>query len=459
MKTWKYKVTIYTNEGTIIVQNPIGCKGTISRGVLSDSNKADIELYNLALSTREQIYQDPYQDVKNSKLMRVEVGYSEDDSIQQVFYGRILQAYSMHSGGSTEVITKISALCLDLFNTSSITFEAGTSKRDAIKALATDLPNVTLANLGNVNGVFQTPTTFDGNTLEQIQKIAGGMATIDNEQMSVCLLNEVIDVPIPVISNDTVLLETPVRKGMQLELNFIMQPYLQVNQLLEIDSKVYLNFNGQYKLIEFTHNFLISESVAGQKTTKATVLIGDALPSSSYVISDDTSYSGFQKVKKEQITPVKGKRSQNIHEVSQYIRRNNGAIPNTKITKSISWADVLGHNNKPNERVSELNIPKLANCYTIATNLQRIVDKYYPGKNITVNSCWRSIRNNSSCGGKSNSKHLSGLAIDFTIQGVSVKETQALFKQVWSGGIGWVGIYPAFTHIQIDRTNKLINDV
>lgn len=465
MKSWKYRVTIYASpakqnqEDDIIVTSPIACKGTISRGVFSNSNKAEIELFNLASKTRDQIYQDPYQDADNSKLLRVEVGYSEDDTVQQVFFGRILQAYSMKTSGSTEVVTKISALCLDLFNMSSITFEAGTSKRDAIKTLKEDLPNISSLTLGNVNGEFKTPTTFDGNTLEQINKIAGGSATIDNDHLSVCLLNEVIDVPVPIISNDNVLLDTPMRKGMQLELNFIMQPYLMVNQLLQIDSKIFSTFNGQYKVIGFTHNFLISESVAGQKTTKATVLIGDMLNSSPISVSGDPNYRTFNKVKVEQITPVKGEGAKDISRVYQYIKNHSGTPPTWKVVGNITWYDLLKNDNWESEILQEINIPKLANCYVTATNVFKIANQYFKGKRISVNSCWRSVRNNKKWGGKANSKHLQGLAMDFLIDGVSRTEVYNLFAKAWGGGIGYVYTKKGFVHVQIDHINKLVNDV
>lgn len=462
MKTWNYKITIFTNEGTIIIKNPIACKGTITRSLLSSSNSAEIELYNLSLSTRNKIYQDPYMMAEESKRIRIEVGYSNDGSISQVFYGRILQAYSTKQTGSTEVVTKISALCVDLFNESSITFDAGTSKRDAIKSLVTDLPDVSLNALGGISGEFTTPTTFDGNTLEQIQKITDGTAFIDNNNINVCLLNEVIDTPIPIISNDNVLLETPIRKGMQLEINFLMQPYLQIGQLLEIRSKIYPNFNGQYKVAGFTHTFLISESIPGQKTTKATLLIGGGLPVSNISTTDGTRETSFNKVKKEQIVSVNNDNAVSINEVYKYIKKTNGGIPpNSKITSSIAWADMIGQDNKPNERVQELSISRLTNCFVIATNLQRIIDKYYPGKKISVTSGWRSVQNNRDWGGKSNSKHLSGLAIDFHIDGVLTKTLEQLMRKTWSGGIGYVysNVPKNFVHIQVDNTSKLINDV
>lgn len=463
MKTWNYKVTIYTKDDTIIIQNPIGCRGTITRSVLCESNKASIDLYNLALSTREKIFQEPYlmAENPNSKAVKIEVGYSEDGSVQQVFYGRILQAYSMKSSGSTEVVTRIEAICLDLFNTSSVTFDIGTTYKDAIKRLQADFPNLISNALGAINGSFKTPTTFEGNTLEQINKIAGGGAFIDNNTINAILNTEVIDVPVPIISNDTVLLDTPIRKEMQLDINFIMQPSLQVGQLLEINSKIFPSYNGQYKVLGFTHSFLISESVAGQKTTKATLYCGSALPLSQTNTTGEEKAVGFSKVKKEQVTPIGHKNAANIYEVYKYIKNNNGKIPDTYITRSISWVEMLGHSNTPQQRLSNLTISDLANCFATATNLQRIIDKKYPGRGIEVTSGWRSPKVNKDFGGVSNSKHLNGLAIDFHINGVSIPELEAYMLATWSGSIGYVykSVKKGFVHVQVDSKSRLVNDV
>lgn len=109
----KYRVTVYSIEETVIVEYPITCKFTVTRGVLSDSNKATIHLYNLALSTRNKIFQDQFTlDKTKWKYVHLEAGYN--DNLSLIFKGRILQAYSFKSGGQTDVITEIQAMALDI---------------------------------------------------------------------------------------------------------------------------------------------------------------------------------------------------------------------------------------------------------------------------------------------------------------------------------------------------------
>ena len=461
MKKWNYRVTVYTQTDTFIITNPITCKGTVTKAVLSENNTANIQLYNLAPSTRSGIYQDPLTlDPLKQKLLKVEVGYGEDNTMSQIFFGRILQAYSKQAGGSTDIITVIEAVCLDLlYCQSSVTFKAGTSKKEAIKILANDLPHCAIGSIGKVEGEFQTDTTFEGNTVEQINKIAGGGAFVDDGLINVCLLNEVLDVPVPVITSDNYLLETPIRKEANLDVNFIMIPDIILGQLLEIASVNFSNFNGQYKVIGFSHNFTFSESSNIDARTTANLFIGPLLPSQKSDVNEETSQENFCKIKGEKVTPVLYQTPASVADVYRYMQKNNGKIPNTKITPNISWVEMLGHNNTDAERKKECTIPLLTNVYVTATTVQKMLNKYYPGRKITITSGWRSARNNAACGGAARSQHLFGRAMDFLVGGVSVPQLGNLVASVWDGGYQYKDPRNRFIHVDTRSYKTTVNDL
>ena len=100
----EYKLVIYSNEATVTVTNPITCQFTVTRGLLSDNNKATIKLYNLAPNTRDKIFQDAYTiDWEKFKYVQLYAGYN--GNVPLIFKGRILQAYSYKNGGDTDIIT------------------------------------------------------------------------------------------------------------------------------------------------------------------------------------------------------------------------------------------------------------------------------------------------------------------------------------------------------------------
>lgn len=170
----RYRVTVYSNTETTIVEYPITCKFNVTRGVFAQSNSATIQLYNLAPDKRNQIFQDAWTNAVDKtkwKYVRLEAGWN--GTMSEIFVGRIMQAYSSKSGGQTDIITEIQATALDIFDSqSSHTFAAGTTFKNALKIMASDMPNVLLGNTGTLEGAFQTPTTFDGNTMDEINKLS-----------------------------------------------------------------------------------------------------------------------------------------------------------------------------------------------------------------------------------------------------------------------------------------------
>lgn len=458
----RYRVTVYSSSETTIVEYPITCKFTVTRGTFSQSNSATIQLYNLAPSTRNQIFQDQLNlDPNKMKYVHLEAGWG--NTVSLIFQGRIMQAYSYKAGGQTDVITEIQAVALDIFDyPTSHTFAAGTSFRDALKTIASDMPNVTVGNIGAFEGTFQTPTTFDGLAMEEISKHTGGHAFVDNGLLNVLMDNEVIDVPVPVISDDTVLLETPMRRDANLEVKTLFLPDVIAGQLVEVKSSIQTQFNGQFKLVGFTHDCLISPTQAGSRTTQLVLWIGPLLPGANIALTGGTTGNGtsfgFSKVKGEKISPVAINQPADVQGVYNYIQQNNGAIPTTKITKNISWVDMLGHDNTNAQRKSELTIAVLSNVYTTAQTLQRFLNSYYPGRTVKITSGWRSTMNNRSCGGNPKSKHLFGLAVDFNVSGVSTSNLISRLASTWNG---FVKEYPTkmICHAQLNSTKGRANDV
>ena len=186
-----------------------------------------------------------------------------------------------------------------------------------------------------------------------------------------------------------------------------------------------------------------------------TLWIGPMLPNANIALTGQNQTQQFSKVNGEKIQPVQSNQPSAVQDVYRYIQQNNGKIPNTKITANISWKEMLGNNNTDAERKQECSLSVLTNVYNTAATLQKVLNQYFPGKSIKINSGWRSVRNNRSCNGKPTSKHLSGLAIDFNIQGVKSHALGQFLNTVW---VGWVGVYADFVHVQINPSRGRAND-
>lgn len=463
-----YRITIYNQDSTVIIgaheekqqdgttkivqdEAQLTCHFTVSRGILSDSNKCTIQIYNLGPSTREKIFQDAFQmSSEKWKFIKLEAGY--DGDLSPIFMGRILQAYSHRQGGQTDIVTEIQAQALDMFDCqTSHTFEAGTTYKDAIQAIATiDMPNVQISNIGELNGTFQTPTTFDGNAMENISKISGGNAFVDNNQLNILMSNEVIDVPVPVITEQNGLLDTPDRRDANLEVKMLFEPSLIVGQLLEIKSGVSPNFNGQFKVMGFTHDCLISGSQAGQRITTVNLYIGPFLPGAEEVLTGAAANAaaGFNKVKGTTVNPVATSLPSQIREVYKYVQKY-GEAPHTRVTESIYWDELIKY---PSLGYGKPSLGELTNVYYCARRIQEFVNRYYPGARIQINSAWRSRGyNNTLKNADPNSEHLYGNAIDFKLVGYNTNNVYKVFVTYWRGR---KYLHKAYDFIHADTTTS-----
>jgi len=99
---------------------------------------------------------------------------------------------------------------------------------------------------------------------------------------------------------------------------------------------------------------------------------------------------------------------------------------------------------------SSTPIQVLINLTKLAIEMQVLRDHF--GRSITINSGYRSESHNKKVGGVENSKHLIGIACDFTVEGVSpsqvADEIEVLIKEgkLKNGGLGR---YNSFTHYDI----------
>jgi len=117
-------------------------------------------------------------------------------------------------------------------------------------------------------------------------------------------------------------------------------------------------------------------------------------------------------------------------------------------------ASRLGIRNKPTEAIVE-NLKKLAETL-------ELVREYFEGKPLVISSGYRSPALNKAVGGARNSQHMQGLAVDFTIPGLSIdtiiaelRETDLEFDQLIHEFNSWVHLSisdnPRYQVLKIDK--------
>jgi len=90
----------------------------------------------------------------------------------------------------------------------------------------------------------------------------------------------------------------------------------------------------------------------------------------------------------------------------------------------------------------------------ILSMLDEVREMY--GKPISINSGYRTIRHNAKVGGKSQSSHLKGLAVDIACS--TSRDRYSLLEALKSVGFNRIGIAKSFIHVDIDsnKSDKVI---
>lgn len=445
-----YKLTLswFDNENPMqaVITDPISIQFNISKVMQGSSNNSRIVVYNMDAGTREYMYQDVMLlNESINKMVTLEAGYG--DNLTLVLYGRVVECHSVRQG--TDMITTIDVIDPDILTEhTGVTFEPNTTFQEAYSYMASQFPNLSQGDCGNIDGVFKVPTVFDGNSFVVINKLTGGHTFVDNGKLVTLNDNETLsDYGCYYIASETGFLETPKRYDGVLEITMLFEPTIRMGQMVEIKSETRSRFDGQYKVIGINHNCTISGADCGTRITTLQLQYIQVLENSNVNITNNPAGSPPSKVENEKIIPLSQRGNSTIDYVLNFVRKTKGQIPNLRINRIATWSNMIGNNNRDNERVSDLTKTKLANCEAIADRVRDFCDNYFGSKQVTITSGWRSVANNRREGGVDNSQHLKGRAIDFKIAGVSPKTIELKAKQ--SKMFSYVKSYSSWIHVDV----------
>lgn len=292
-----YRLTIQSNgddPSDIVIEYPLTVQFDITRGAMASLNSMNLVIYNLSETTRRQIFQDRfgyYDGVSGQLAYRrviLEAGYGQDLSI--VFQGNLFEASSARQGSN--ILTFIDARDggFDVATTKTFaTYAKGTQIRDLLLTLMSQFQNLNQGEVGNIEGEFKRPVVIDGNTLAFMQLYSNNNTFIDLEKIHVLGDNEVIEGIVPLISDETGLLETPRRDDAYLTVTTLFEPRILMSQIIKLESTINPIYNGQYKVIGVKHSGIISGSVSGEcKSTFGLLLDGQLFGKFNVVTSNIT---------------------------------------------------------------------------------------------------------------------------------------------------------------------------
>lgn len=268
-RTFRLTVDPADGQGVITITLPFTVNFWIERNKMADLNRFSIDIHNLAEATRSRIFQDRF-DLSKNRTVTFEAGYS---NLYRIFSGRIFEANSSRDG--TSIITRIEArdgqydTCASQINQ---TVQSGKTLADIFRVLIGEMPNLSIGAVGDWPQVFNRPVVLNGNTWNLIKSYSGNKAYIDNNKVYVLQENEVVKSEIPVINDSTGLLETPRRDEGFLSVTTLLEPGINLNQLINLQSTVQTLYNGQYSVCGIKHRGTISSAVCGSARSTFSLL-------------------------------------------------------------------------------------------------------------------------------------------------------------------------------------------
>ena len=255
----------------LTIEGPFTIRFDIVRNNMSSANTGKIEVLNLGKSTRSLIFQDRL-DPKVYKRVVLQAGYGS--KITTIFQGNLFRAYSERKGA--DVITHLECRDgdYDIRNAqTSRTYNKGVS----VKKIVDDLLNsFTFLSRGAISEegdeeTFDRPVVIDNKSFFVLVQNKKG-AFVDLEKVNVLDDKEYIDRRIPLFTSDSGLIGTPRRENSFLSIDVIFEPDIVIGQLIEFQSSIQSEYDGQYKVIGIQHQGTISESVGGPLITKLNLL-------------------------------------------------------------------------------------------------------------------------------------------------------------------------------------------
>lgn len=273
----------YVPQHTIEVQYPFTLKFDVNRGVWSDANTGNFQLYNLGYEVQALLWKDRADQTKYV-TMWVYAGYTwrdKDGKIKDVqpliFFGDVQECTSYRNG--VDFITDIQATdggYLFQYGFINKTFSKDTDFKFLIQELLAGVPTCKVGYItSNVKQMRKRGRTFIGQTMKLLEAYDFDKVFVDNGELHILGENDVIPGQLMVLNADSGMIGTPRRGETTLNVDTIFEPQLVVAQAISLQSKLYPFLNQNYQIIGLRHYGTISPVECGNLYTSVSLSLGE----------------------------------------------------------------------------------------------------------------------------------------------------------------------------------------
>lgn len=248
----------------------------IDRGIYGGFGTMNLNIYNLSRSSRSYVFQDTWdRNVDTVRTVSLEAGY-QFLGLSTIFLGHIQQAYSYRK--NADIITNVQAIDGGLLSSEAEiheTFEKGTMRSEVIRHLVSKI-GLKEGKISIEDVPFEVGFLLDGNCFKLLKTYAGRdrEVWVSDGELNILKTSETLKGIVSKINAQTGMLNVPRHTGGSLVLDMVFEPRLRIGQIVDVESVISPEFNGQYKIIGLKHKGLISSTQAGQAITTVELLSG-----------------------------------------------------------------------------------------------------------------------------------------------------------------------------------------
>ena len=263
----------YVPQQTIEVQYPFTLKFDVNRGVWSDANTGNFQIYNLGYDVQALLWKDRADQTKYV-TMWVYAGY--ENIMPLIFMGDVQECTSYRNG--VDFITDIQATdggYLFQYGFVNKTFSKDTDFKFLIQELLAGVPTCKVGYItSNVKQMRKRGRTFIGQTMKLLEAYNFDKVFVDNGELHILGENDVIPGQLMVLNADSGMIGTPRRSETTLNVDTIFEPQLVVAQAINLQSKIYPFLNQNYQIIGLRHYGTISPVECGNLYTSVSLSLG-----------------------------------------------------------------------------------------------------------------------------------------------------------------------------------------
>jgi murein DD-endopeptidase MepM/ murein hydrolase activator NlpD len=263
----------YVPQQTIKIQYPFTLKFDVNRGVWSDANTGNFQIYNLGYDVQALLWKDRFDQTKYV-TMWLYAGY--ENIMPLIFMGDVQECTSYRNG--VDFITDIQATdggYLFQYGFVNKTFSKDTDFKFLIQELLAGVPTCKVGYItSNVKQMRKRGRTFIGQTMKLLEAYNFDKVFVDNGELHILGENDVIPGQLMVLNADSGMIGTPRRSETTLNVDTIFEPQLVVAQAINLQSKIYPFLNQNYQIIGLRHYGTISPVECGNLYTSVSLSLG-----------------------------------------------------------------------------------------------------------------------------------------------------------------------------------------